>query len=76
MNLILEEGIELPETTEIAFVGNLTSQQWEKLFNLVQYRIEIPSEVLPLNGEKLSSLNLEELVNNAITQWQAKPDRI
>ncbi|MGY6529572.1 MAG: glycosyltransferase [Cyanobacterium sp.] len=32
MSLMLEEGIELPETTEISFIGNLTPQQWENLF--------------------------------------------
>jgi len=65
MNLILEEGIELPETTEIAFIGNLTSPQWEELSNLIQYRIKIPSEVLPSNSEKLPSLNLEEIAKSA-----------
>ncbi|MGI0483277.1 glycosyltransferase [Geminocystis sp. CENA526] len=32
LNLMLEEGIELSETTEINFVRNLNSQQWQKLF--------------------------------------------
>ena len=63
MNLILEEGIELPETTEIAFIANLTSQEWEKLFNLVQYRVKLDTEYLPIYIEKLSSCQIQDISN-------------
>ena len=53
LNLMLEEDIELPETTEIAFIGNLPSSQWKKLFTFIQYRISIDNEYLPMNIELL-----------------------
>ncbi|PHV62799.1 glycosyltransferase [Cyanobacterium aponinum] len=67
MNLILEEGIELPETIEISFIGNLTPQQWEKLFNLVQYRVKLDTEYLPICVEKLSSCQIQDISNLPIT---------
>jgi hypothetical protein len=67
MNLILEEGIELPETTEITFIGKLTPQQWEKLFSLIQYRIILDTEYLPIYIEKIASCNIQDIPTLCLT---------
>jgi hypothetical protein len=60
MNLMLEEEIELPETTEIAFIGNLTPQQWNKLLTNIQYKIDLNNEILPVEI-KINHCNLAQI---------------
>ncbi|MBL1210471.1 glycosyltransferase [Geminocystis sp. GBBB08] len=70
MNLMLEEAIELSEATQIAFIGNLTSQQWEKLLILIQYRIRLDIEYLPMYIEKIAFCNIQDISNLSVTSLE------
>jgi glycosyltransferase involved in cell wall biosynthesis len=48
MNLLLEEGIELPETTHVSFV-NFSPNQWQSVSSLIQTKINLSCELLSDN---------------------------
>ncbi|WP_308255667.1 hypothetical protein [Geminocystis sp. GBBB08] len=63
MNLMLEDGIELPETTEIVFIGNLTSQQLKLIKNKIDYQISLNKENLSITREQFNVITLEQWKN-------------
>jgi glycosyltransferase involved in cell wall biosynthesis len=58
MNLMLEEEIELPETTKINFVENFTLNQWQSLASLMKAKISLSCESLPDALENLVSYTI------------------
>ena len=75
MNLALEEEIELPESTQISFIGNLTAQQWQTIFTKLQYRVALSSESLPTEVTNLPICEVGQLTELATNKTEHVGDQ-